>query len=420
VSSEYEDPIDALAELWAEGDPEPDPGFVDRLDSRLRVAHAQRRQTPVIAGRSWGRLAGLVTVAVVVVAAASVSLAYRDGAVSSALEMSDASGVTLTMPDGSTVDDPADGFELPNGTVIVIKIGGSAVIDDVILEEGAVVTVQDGALVTDTTIDLAGPPSVDETTVDGVGVDPRGSSSVTASDPGDDSQLSPTPTDVRPDPPMGDPGNTMAPTPSGPGRSLEPVPGDSVPPIMPLPPETGGPAVTIEPRPIGPPVTIEPGPVGPPVTIEPGPVGPPVTIEPGPVGPPVTITPGPVGPPVTIEPPSGSVGPPRIAPPPGLTVPVGLRVSRRGHTRQVRVAWTSGSPSTADWRAVVIRSTAATPPTWPVAGATVIVGESPAAVPGSAVDDVPPGAQVARYRVVLVDLSGAVIGASVVQSVNFG
>jgi len=399
VNEDYDDPIDALAELFAEPDPGPEPRFVELLESRLRVAHAEKNRVPATVGPRWGRLVGLATVAAVVLAAATAGLVYRDRSVSSALEMSDASGVSLTLPDGSRIDDPADGFELPNGTVIVIRIGGSAVIDDVVLNEGAVVTVRDGALVTDAEVDLAAAPVADQAPVPDNAV-----ASPTPAQPGAPDQnqqpgIGPKPSDVRPLPPVDEPGPAAAPSlPSDPGVS--PMP----PPRPTLPTDTFGPPMTIEPNPIGPPITILPGPIVPPITIEPGPIGPPVS------GPP----------PMPVPPPADTIAPPRIAPPPGLTVPVGLRVSRHGHTHRVKVVWSSGSAATADWRAIVIRSTAATPPQWPAAGATVVVGESPSGGPGSAVDDVPPDAMVARYQVVLVDRGGAVVASSVVQTVNLG
>jgi len=393
VNEDYDDPIDALAELFAEPDPGPEPRFVELLESQLRVAHAEQNRAPATFGPRWGRLVGLATVAVVVLAAATAGLVYRDRSVSSALEMSDASGVSLTLPDGSTIDDPADGFELPNGTVIVIKIGGSAVVDDVVLGEGAVVTVRDGALVTDAKVDLAAAPVVDQVPIPGQDVASPTPAQSGSTGQNQQSDIRPEPSDVRPLPPVDEPGPPAAP--SDPGRPPMPTPRPSLPadPFGPLPPVKDGPTVTIEPKPIGPPITSQPGPIGPPVS-----------------GPP----------PMPVPPPADSISPPSIAPAPGLTVPVGLRVSRHGHTHRVKVVWSSGQVPNADWRAIVIRSTATAPPEWPAAGATVVVGESPAGGPGSAVDDVPPDALVARYRVVLIDRIGAVVASSVVQTVNLG
>jgi len=147
-ADESENPIDALAELFAERDAEPSPGFVDRLEADLRIAHAERNR-----GRQgaplWGRVGALVSLAVVVLAIATAGLLFRDRSVSSALELSNARGVVVTLPDGSVVADPVDGFDLPEGTVIVVQIGGSATIDDVSLTEGSMVTIRDGALVTE-------------------------------------------------------------------------------------------------------------------------------------------------------------------------------------------------------------------------------------------------------------------------------
>jgi len=146
-----EDPIDALTDLFSEPDTEPTPGFVDRLEVDLRIAHADRnhvRQSVPI----WGRVGALASMAVLVLAIATAGLVLRDRSVSSALELSNARGVVVTMPDGSVVSDPADGFDLPEGAVIVIEIGGSATIEDVSLPEGTVVTVRDGALVSEVSV----------------------------------------------------------------------------------------------------------------------------------------------------------------------------------------------------------------------------------------------------------------------------
>lgn len=367
---DYDDPVDALAELFAEPDPDPDPRFVDRLESRLRVAHAEQNRTPVTVGPRWGRLVGLAAIAVMVLAAATTGLLYRDRSVSSALEMSDASGVSLTLPDGSTVEDPADGFELPDGTLIIIRVGGSAVIDDVVLDEGSVVTVRDGALVTEAEVDLATAPA------------PRDQAPLP-----DNDVASPTTAPTVPPDRGQQPGNVPQPTD---GRPVAPGPTAKPPP----PSEPG--------RPPGPGLPNDP-------------LGPPVTIEPGPIGPPVSVPP-----PIPAPPPADSVAPPGVPPAAGQTLPVGLRVNRHGRTHSVKVAWSSGSSSSADWRAVVIRSTSDAPPQWPAAGATVIVGESPAGRPDSAVDAVPPDAMVAKYKVVIVDRAGAVVASSVVQTVNMG
>ncbi len=156
-----DDPIDALSELFIDTDLEPTAEFADRLDADLRIAHAQRRRdrraSPV-----RGRVAVLGSVAVLILAVATAGLVWRDRSVSSALEMTAAQGVVVTLPDGSTVSDPADGFELPEGSVIVVRIGGSVAIDDVSLGEGAVVTVRDGLLVTVVPVDRPAARDVDQ------------------------------------------------------------------------------------------------------------------------------------------------------------------------------------------------------------------------------------------------------------------
>jgi len=369
VSSEYEDPIDALAELFAEPDPQPAPEFVDRLDAELRIAHAERGRGTAPSPR-WGRLGALASVAAVVLAVATAGLVWNDRSVSSALEMTDAIGVQVTLPDGSTIEDPADGFDLPEGAIIVVSIGGSVTIDDVSLGEGSTVTVRDGSLVTDVVVTTSTAP-------------PAGPSE--RSDRPDDTGPVPPPTATNEppsvssmEPPAGEPSRPVRPD-DHPGT--QPVPEPPLPTdrptqpgrdaIHPAPqpnPQKGGPTVTIEPRPLIPPVTIEPPPIV----------------------------------------------------PPNPSTQVGLSVRRHGRTRRVTLRWSTGPATDALWRSVVIRSSADAPPDWPLGPGMVLLGEAPAGQPGEAVDEVPPGTSVASYRVVLLDSAGGVVARGVVQSVMLG
>ncbi len=369
MSSEYEDPIDALAELFAEPDPEPTPGFVDRLDTELRIAHAERSRTTAPSPR-WGRLGALASVAAIVLAVATAGLVWNDRSVSSALEMTDAIGVQVTLPDGSTIEDPADGFDLPEGAIIVVSIGGSVTIDDVLLGEGSTVTVRDGSLVTDVVVTTSTTPTTESSDRTERRNDDGSMPATTATS---EPQTMPAPL-----PPVGEPDRPVRP---------DEHPGDQPVPERPLPtdrptqpgrdaihpapqpnPQKGGPTVTIEPRPLVPPVTIEPPPIA----------------------------------------------------PPNPSTEVGLSVRRHGRTRRVTLRWSTGPAADARWRSVVIRSSADAPPDWPLGPGMVLLGQAPVGHPGEAVDDVPPGTAVASYRVVLLDAAGGVVARGVVQSVMLG
>ncbi|MDW3217715.1 MAG: hypothetical protein R8F63_03795 [Acidimicrobiales bacterium] len=146
--SEHDDqrrhPLDALAESRV---PELDPTSRDRIEAGLRVQHAgQRTASAARSPRRW--LVAVPALAIALVIATAV-LVVRDTAPVAALEVRDAQGVVVTLPDGSVVRDPVDGFELRDGAVVAVEIGGSITIDDVTLTGGTTVTVRDGRLVTD-------------------------------------------------------------------------------------------------------------------------------------------------------------------------------------------------------------------------------------------------------------------------------
>jgi len=376
VSSEYEDPIDALAELFAEADPQPTPGFVDRLDTELRIAHAERARSAAPNPR-WGRLGALASVAVIVLAVATVGLVWNDRSVSSALEMTDAIGVQVTLPDGSTIEDPADGFDLPEGAIIVVRVGGSVTIDDVSLGEGATVTVRDGALVADVEVTTSTsrtvmPPEPVERGGSTDGIQSVPGAEATPEPPTSHSPLRPGDDPNRPARPADRPGDQPIPEPPRPSDGSI-LPGrDSIRPAPQPNPQKGGPTVTIEPRPLVPPVTIDPPPLVPPVN------------------------------------------------PPMPSTEVGLSVRRHGRTHKVTLRWSTGPAIDARWRSLLIRSSADAPPDWPLGPGMVVLGEAPAGSPGEAVDDVPADMTAASYRVVLLDSAGGVVARGVVQRVMLG
>jgi len=97
-------------------------------------------------------------VLLLLLAAATVTLVVRDEGTATALEVRDADNVTITLPDVSQVENPADGFALGESAIVMVGEAGSITIDDVTLGSGAVVRVRDGRLVTDIVVTAPGPP----------------------------------------------------------------------------------------------------------------------------------------------------------------------------------------------------------------------------------------------------------------------
>ncbi len=84
-----------------------DERFADRLEVELRIGHAaaRRPRQPV-----WRRVAVLAPALALLVVVATTTLVLRDDTRSAALEITDATGVVVTLPDGTEVADPSDGF----------------------------------------------------------------------------------------------------------------------------------------------------------------------------------------------------------------------------------------------------------------------------------------------------------------------
>ncbi len=348
----HDNPIEALGELLAAVDPEPTPGFVDRVEADLRIAHAERgrRRTPV-----WRRVGALASVAVVVLAVATAGLIWRDRSVSSALELTNATGVVVTLPDGSTVDDPADGFGLPEGTVIAVRSDGSATIGDVSLPGGAVVTIRGGALVTAAAVSTAESAAPSRR--------PAGGPTATTTS---------VPAEIE------RPTSTL---------STGPVPTESTGAVRPV-------------------VPVEPG-------IPPGRDKPP---HPGPPAnfphPEPTVPTGgsESGPTASTRPPTGAVNL-------GEAVDLGLKVRVDGRSHRVEVSWSVGPAADPTWQAAVIRTDGDVVPDWPLGSRSVLVGESRGSGRSDAIDKPGPEAVVVNYRLVLLDASGGVVASGVVQTV---
>ena len=145
MTTDDHNPLEAL---HAEVGPEArlDAHVADHIEASLRVAHAEQR-TP--AAPWWRRSIALAPAAVLIVVAISAALVLRTESPSAALVITDAENVTIVLPSGDIVTDPADGFELPDGAVIEIGAAGMVSIDDVVIDEPARFAVVDGSLVSD-------------------------------------------------------------------------------------------------------------------------------------------------------------------------------------------------------------------------------------------------------------------------------
>ncbi|MEO0495626.1 MAG: hypothetical protein AAF081_19640 [Actinomycetota bacterium] len=145
-----DDPLDdnPLEALHAEVAPDGrlDERVAGRIEASLRVAHAEQRTTWV---PWWRRSIALAPAAVLVVVAISAAVILRTETPSAALVITDAENVTIVLPSGDVVTDPADGFELPDGAVIEIGAAGMVSIDGVVIDEPARFSVVDGSLVSD-------------------------------------------------------------------------------------------------------------------------------------------------------------------------------------------------------------------------------------------------------------------------------
>ncbi len=159
MSSGEFDPDDPLAVLRGSASTADD-RFVDQLEARLRVQHAAAHhpdRQPL-----WRRVAVLAPTMVVLFVIASFVFVARDQSPSAALVLTDSENVTVHLLDGTSIDDPADGFELTEGVTLEIHDGGMATIDDITVDVAAILVVRDGELVTDavvtTTTDAAEEP----------------------------------------------------------------------------------------------------------------------------------------------------------------------------------------------------------------------------------------------------------------------
>jgi hypothetical protein len=204
-----DNPLGPLADIDV---PDLDPARRDRIESSLRVQFAA--QTTAVPRRNLPRGIVVGPVIALVLLVATVAFLARGETAVAALEVRDAENVVVTLPDGEIVTDPADGFALVDGAVVVVGEGGSVTIDEVTLPAGTRVVVRDGRLVSETTA---------TTTTDRPVAAP------------DDTPLGERPAEVPAS-------TTTTTTPAGPARS-------STTTIAPAPPSTRPPAPPVESRP---------------------------------------------------------------------------------------------------------------------------------------------------------------------------
>ncbi|RMH68956.1 MAG: hypothetical protein D6683_16465, partial [Actinomyces sp.] len=134
-------PTERLDALGAAPTPAPDPLFVERLESHLRLSHAHTAPAP------RRRLVPALAVSLVLVAFALA--AVRISRVESASARLDvAHGVTVVTPDGSVLVDPPPGTELGDGALVLVDETGRAVVDGIELGPGSAVRIDRDALVT--------------------------------------------------------------------------------------------------------------------------------------------------------------------------------------------------------------------------------------------------------------------------------
>lgn len=236
-----DEPTNPLEPLVDAAVPPLDPQAADRIETALRVGFADRTPGSRRSRVPRGLVVGPIVVLLVLVV--TVALVARDDAPVAALELRDARNVTVTLPDGAVVADPADGFALVDGAVVEVGTGGRVTIGDVTLAAGTTVTVRDGRLVSDAIVTTTTDPPVTPSAAP-PGPEP----------PDDPATTVPTsvPTAVPPPIPSRRPEPTPTPRPPVPtptARPESPVPTTSG---RPEPPETSRPPTTTSPRTPGP------------------------------------------------------------------------------------------------------------------------------------------------------------------------
>lgn len=156
------EPMDELlGDLAATDGPPPDPRFVEQLDARLRVAHAQgvgAGRGPAAGARAWWRPVVGVAAALVVAIGVVGAVALRREAPTEVV-MTVASDTSVFLEDGPVPG--TSGLVLPDGARIVVGPDGEAVVDGVVLPAGSEAIVVDDR-VTLIVVDADRAPADDE------------------------------------------------------------------------------------------------------------------------------------------------------------------------------------------------------------------------------------------------------------------
>ena len=136
----YDEPPE-LHELATAEVPPPDPAFVEMLDARLRVAHADARPAGGAALGLGVRWLPALAVSTLLAVGLVGALALARGGDSAAVVMTVASDTSVYL-DGTPMPGRA-GLELPDGARIVVGPTGEAVVDGVVLSAGSEAVVVD-------------------------------------------------------------------------------------------------------------------------------------------------------------------------------------------------------------------------------------------------------------------------------------
>jgi hypothetical protein len=137
-----------LEDMGREAPPPPDADFVDQLEFQLRAEVIASSPSPAWAGAPWRIPFGIAAAAftvVVGIAGASVLVDLPDSQVSAQLASVTGTGTEVIYPNGKVL--PAhEGMTIPEGSVVRVRDGGTAVVDGVPLEGGQAVKVTDAGL----------------------------------------------------------------------------------------------------------------------------------------------------------------------------------------------------------------------------------------------------------------------------------
>jgi len=148
---------DALTSLGKSEVRPPSPALVDDLEQRLLDLHGtiDARRGPSVPARL--RFTAAVAATAVLVAGFAYVAATRSG--EGTTQLSSATDTSVVLPDGAIVA-ANEGFDLPNGTLVITGPEGSASVDGVTIPQNSQAVIEDGTarLVSSTTTTSAPQP----------------------------------------------------------------------------------------------------------------------------------------------------------------------------------------------------------------------------------------------------------------------